>query len=728
MSNKSSYCNGCLPVDPHCGGEYEALCHLVTMNYEYRTLDGSGNNKKNTDYGLKNRTFIRKVPAVYNNQDGCTLNDLNGTRPNPRDVSNCVMDQDSPRPNTFCLSNMFWLWGQFAGHSFTLSNANPDECSNIPVTDPDDPLFDEIEFKRTVSDPDAENCGRTNPREQINALTPWIDASNIYGDTEARNSFIREFEGGRLKMDCHGLGPLNDSTMDNAGKERGPNFVFGDIRGNENITLASLHTLFVREHNYWAHKICEFCPDMTDEEIYQRAKIMVEAELQSITYNEFLPLALGECLPSYMYDCEVNPQPSNVFSAAAYRFHSMIPSEIINDVQLRELFFASVKLIDCTTSVDSVLCHMACGISEEFDQKVVDDLRNFLFGPPGMGGMDIAALDIQRGRDHGLGSVNDYLACFELDPITEFSDITTSTALQQKLSQLYRQPGDIDLWLYFQIRSGEIEDSLLEPLSHSIVKDGFQRVRDGDRLWYENRLSPKQICLIEGTRLSDIIRRNICECDVTDNVFIVPSWKIDSEPEKPCDPCSSYHPCFDPCKLCCCTPCKCRPEDLIYECAYCRCNPCVCIVVCDYCGCHPCKCRVNYKCRPNDMIYKPKVDNPMFFKHSKYSGYDSSNCFKFPNETEKKCTSDISDLKDCGCRCRCKKNICTCTHDEYYCQKTHFNCHPTYPDPKCGPCRPHRDRPKHCKPCKQVYVVQCRCKPRCQVRCKNPCREIQYIE
>jgi peroxidase len=737
----------CVPVDPHAGtSDREALCHLVTMDYEYRTMDGSDNNKKNEDYGVKEQIYIRKVEPVYNGQDGCSLNDLDGTRPNPRDVSNCLMSQTDPCPNKFCLSNMFWLWGQFIAHSFSLTRQDAEDCENIPVEDESDPLFGEIEFKRTISDPDKEECGRENPREQINFLTPWIDASNVYGDTEARNDFIREFEGGRLKMDCNGMAPLNNSSQENAGKDRGPNFVFGDIRGNKNLGLASLHTLFVREHNYWAYRICELCPEMEDEEIYQRAKIMVEAELQAVTYNEFLPLLIGECLPSYCYDCELNPQPTNIFSAAAYRLHSMIPSKIINDIQLRELFFASSKLLDCTTTVGSVLSHHACGIAEELDQKIVDDLRNFLFGPPGMGGMDIAALDIQRGRDHGLGSINDYLECFDMDPITSFADISSSTTIQQKLASLYENPSDIDLWLYFQIRSGEDSDFILEPLARAIVKDGFLNIRNGDRLWYENRLTWQQICLVNDTKLSDIIRRNICECDVQDNVFIVPSWKLDDEepwtkpskPSNPCDPCqpchpcppNPCHPCFDPCKLCYSNPCKCKPTpiDLIYKCSQCKCNPCVCIFICDYCGCHPCRCR-HKKCEPEDLIYKPPCDtNPIFFKHSKFSsGYDSTGCFKFPNEIAKKCTSDISDLHHHHkCKSGCK-TVCVCKHDQYLCTETNYKCNTVYAKPGCKPCKPH-DRPAHCKPCKQVYVVKCRCNPRCRTRCQNPCREVQYIE
>ena len=266
---------------------------------------------------------------------------------------------------------------------------------------------------------------------------------------------------------------------------------------------------------------------MSDEEIYQRARVIIEAEIECITFQEFLPLLLNTQLPTYKYDSSINPQLHNEFSTAAYRFgHSMLPSMPIMGLNLYDMFFATHLICNQEYTVGDVLREMACGIAEELDSKVVDDIRSFLFGDPGQGGSDLVSLNIQRGRDHGLARVNDVLAACGLNQVTQFSDITSDTDLQNKLASLYASPNDIDLWVF-----GLVQDrgnNLLSPLFRTIISDNFMRLRDGDRLWYEARL-PEPICdYIRCLRLSDIIRRNTCgKKDVPNDAFVVGNDVVD---------------------------------------------------------------------------------------------------------------------------------------------------------------------------------------------------------
>ena len=161
------------------------------------------------------------------------------------------------------------------------------------------------------------------------------------------------------------------------------------------------------------------------------------AEMQAITYNEFLPALLGEdAIEEYDgYDRRVDPGITNEFSTAAYRFgHSMLSTELLrlnNDgtvadegnIALQDAFFRPDEIVN--NGIDSILLGQATQVAQEIDTMVVDDVRNFLFGPPGSGGFDLASLNIQRGRDHGLADYNQVRVDMGLEPVQSFSDISS---------------------------------------------------------------------------------------------------------------------------------------------------------------------------------------------------------------------------------------------------------------------------------------------------------------
>ena len=165
-----------------------------------------------------------------------------------------------------------------------------------------------------------------------------------------------------------------------------------------------MQTLFVREHNVQADRIAASNPRLTDEQIYQKARSIVIAELQAITYNEWLPSLLGRgAIARYAgYDSSVNPGISNEFATAAFRFgHSLLGDdvefldnngiEVRDGVALSQAFFNRDLVQE--TGIDSILKYLSSDPSSEVDTEVVDSIRNFLFGPPGAGGLDLASLN-----------------------------------------------------------------------------------------------------------------------------------------------------------------------------------------------------------------------------------------------------------------------------------------------------------------------------------------------
>ncbi|MFM8633799.1 MAG: peroxidase family protein [Planctomycetia bacterium] len=262
-----------------------------------------------------------------------------------------------------------------------------------------------------------------NPRQQINEITAFIDGSQIYGVDATRAAALREFAGGRLKTSAGDLLTFNTAGLPNANDAHrvadSRLFLAGDVRANENPELLALHTLFVREHNRIAAEAAVKNPAWSDEQLFQHARRIVIAELQKITYDEFLPSLLGGPKPGpdgiarwRGYRADVNPGIATEFSTAAFRLgHSMLGPDIefvaddgtsIRDpLALRDAFFNPTPLSE--VGIDGIVKYLASSRAQEIDTRVVDDVRNFLFGAPGQGGFDLASLNIQRGRDQRRG-------------------------------------------------------------------------------------------------------------------------------------------------------------------------------------------------------------------------------------------------------------------------------------------------------------------------------------
>ena len=368
-----------------------------------------------------------------------------------------------------------------------------------------DPIFDPfrsgartIAFNRSEFDPTT-GTGPDNPRDQVNKITAFIDASNVYGSDARRTSALRTNDGtGRLRTSSSGrFLPYNEDRLanDDGGSARRGLFFAGDVRANEHVGLTALHTLFVREHNRLAAAIASENRELTGHEIFELARKIVGAQMQAITYHEFLPLLLGtEALEPYDgYDSEVDPSISNEFSMAAYRFgHTMLsPSLLLVDrsgdereVSLLEAFFNPSMLME--EGISGLLRGLVRQQAQAVDPLVVDEIRNLLFGPPGSPGRDLAALNIQRGRDHGLPDHNTTRSAYGLAPARTFADVSSDPDAQDALKRAYGDVGDLDLWV-----GGLAEDhmpgSMIGETFRTIIAEQFQRLRDGDRYWVRER-------------------------------------------------------------------------------------------------------------------------------------------------------------------------------------------------------------------------------------------------
>ena len=336
--------------------------------------------------------------------------------------------------------------------------------------------------------------------------------------------------GGKLITSAGGLLP---------GTGGGGFFLAGDERANENVGLTSIHALFVREHNRLADLIAANDGALTDEEIYQRARKVIGAEMQAITYNEFLPAMIGGAAPlaeDFSYDLFNDASITLAFSTAAFRYgHSMQSPQLAlvnpNGTNAGSLGLVQASMNPSFLSNDpeaanQLLKGLASQQAQENDAKMVDELRNMLLGPPGLGiSLDLAALDIQRGRDHGL--LNSYSLSrisYSLPPVSSFADLTSDPVLQAQLASVYGNVDNVDMWVGI-IAEDHLPGSSMGELGTAILRTQFLRLRDADRFFYtgdEFFDDPfvGSLVNLQSHTLSQVIELNT-GMSMQDNVFFV---------------------------------------------------------------------------------------------------------------------------------------------------------------------------------------------------------------
>lgn len=521
-------------------------------NSGFRTYGGTCNNAKNAEWGA-NRKGLKRMdngkfdPAFLPGTNDFPVEGM----PNPRTVSRALFSQDVSKPSARKITMLAVYWGQFTDHDVGItpesSSTVVEERMDIEIEDPHDPLFKRhqgiLGFARSRGVTEAFKCCGNGmkerfPRAQINAQTSYIDASHVYGCERDRVDSLRKRKDGKLltgeifqKSGQYFL-PRNrvedlGIKLNNAASESDQHFVAGDVRANEQPVLTSLHTIFMREHNRLASLLKKSFPCWKEEKVFQYTRKIVATQIQFITYRYFVPTILGKKhgIPKYDgYKPDVDPSIASIFSTCAFRFgHSMVADTLTilesghnthpkSGIRLLDVFFNPSFVKD--VGIESILLGASHQIAETVDTKVVDSLQNELFKEL-TGGTDLVVLNIQRGRDHGVPKYNDARELYGLKRKSTFADITSDTAIQKILYDLYRSVDQLDCFVG-GLAEDHTDDSELGELFHTVVRDQFIRLRDGDRFYFEGLNWPKEVSETDpvreiGTgslRLQDIIVRN----------------------------------------------------------------------------------------------------------------------------------------------------------------------------------------------------------------------------
>ncbi|XP_072815050.1 myeloperoxidase-like [Vicugna pacos] len=528
------------------GCAYQDLAVRCPKKDKYRTITGQCNNRRSPTLGASNRAFVRWLPAEY--EDGFSLPfgwmpgvKRNGFQvPLTRTVSNDIVrfptDQLTPDQER---SLMFMQWGQLLDHDldFTpepaarvsfLTGLNCETsclqqppCFPLKVSPPNDPRIknqrDCIPFFRSCPACKGSNI---TIRNQINALTSFVDASMVYGSEDPLAMRLRNLTNQlgllavntRFQDNGRALLPFNnlhdDPCLLTNRSAQIPCFLAGVSRSSEMPELTSMHTLLLREHNRLATKLKRLNPRWDGERLYQEARKIVGAMVHIITYRDYLPLVLGpeamrKYLPKYRsYNDSVDPRISNVFTNAFRYGHTLIqpfmfrldhryrPMQPNPRVPLSRVFFASWRVV-LEGGIDPILRGLMATPAKlnRQNQIVVDEIRERLFEQVMRIGLDLPALNMQRSRDHGLPGYNAWRRfCGLPQPSTvgELGTVLKNLNLARKLMAQYGTPDNIDIWM------GGVAEPLkskgrVGPLLACLIGTQFRKLRDGDRFWWENK-------------------------------------------------------------------------------------------------------------------------------------------------------------------------------------------------------------------------------------------------
>ena len=566
---------GCVQIRP------VPVCQYP-LEWIYRTIDGTCNNLNNPLYGAAETAFTRMIPSQYADSVDALRGGLQAEQgelfplgaflppiPSARHISETIINRNSSMEED-PFTHILMQWGQFLDHDLDLSPELEAECEGCKFTElcqpirvqQNDPAFgidtpqmaNCLRFARSLPVCDLSLPGQLVPREQLNAITSFIDGSQVYGSNERIANAVRLGEDGLLKEGKPFPGDLPSLPVDEEDIMACLNaedcFLAGDVRANEQISLTIMHTLWFREHNRLARALKVINPFWNDERLFQEARRIVGALIQKITYEDYLPKVIGYDTfdtvigPYIEYDDRVDPGVPNGFATAAYRYgHSLIrPAFSRLDSDFKSIARGPLKLVDAFFNPFQFKLSLGTDpiargwISEQVlqpdsDLNAVLTSELFANDTEDIIGMDLAALNIQRGRDHGLPPFVTWVNHCK----RRFPSLRGFGAFDRYLDfirflQLHGSLDSIDLWIG-GLAEKRLPDSFLGPTFACIFGVTFDNVRNGDRFWYENPgvFTPKQLEAIQQGSLSRII------CDNTDNVDEVQKDAfLSTEPRVPC--------------------------------------------------------------------------------------------------------------------------------------------------------------------------------------------------
>lgn len=437
-----------------------------------RTIDGTCNSLEEPYMGARGVRFGRNMdpgsPAAQEDPDLMS--------PSPREVSRILFTRDAPKPVPF-LNMLAAAWIQFNVHDWFNHQNTTLEMHRIPLA-PDDPLYHRnhrthMLVPKTAPDPTRQpgeaGLGPTFP----NQVTHWWDASQVYGSDLATADRLRSFVGGRLALDPSGLLPVGAKGFDDTG-----------FRDNWWVGLALMHNLFAREHNAIADMLADAYPTWTDQQIYDKARMINAAVIVKIHTLEWTPAIIPNpalevgmnanwyglnkylwpklvTLPSYIplayrhviFGVRGGPRETHGVPFAlteefvsVYRMHTLLPDELeiyssatgrrLDEVALEDARDADARALQEAYGVQDLMYSFGVthpgGLVLNNYPEVLQNLDIPVLGP-----LDIGAVDILRDRERGVPRYNEFRRQLNLKPLASIDELTDDPVLREAIKDVY---------------------------------------------------------------------------------------------------------------------------------------------------------------------------------------------------------------------------------------------------------------------------------------------------
>ncbi|MET0939008.1 MAG: peroxidase family protein [Gaiellaceae bacterium] len=434
-----------------------------------RSADGSHNDLADPAMGRAGSRFGRNVPIERTFPEA----EPGLLEPNPRVVSRELLTRDPFQPAT-SVNALVAPWLQFMIRDwFSHGRGDASNMWTIRLED-DDPWPERpMQIPRTPADHTRPPDGDEFPPTYINTESHWWDASQLYGSSLEQQRFLRSGEDGKLRIREDGLLPIPKE------KKLDPTQVPGFWLG-----IALMQVIFIREHNAICDRLRAEYPSWSDDDLFERARLVNAALIAKIHTVEWTPAVISHQTTKValranwwglagekLHDLFGRLSPSEVISGipgsvadhygipyalteefvAVYRMHPLVPDDYsfraaADDAPIREATFHDISGPNAAKVMDEIpmtdllysfgLLHPGVVCLHNFPRFLQDYER-----PDGKL-QDLAATDILRTRELGVPRYNDFRRLLHLKPAESFEDLTDNPEWARQIERVY--DGDIE--------------------------------------------------------------------------------------------------------------------------------------------------------------------------------------------------------------------------------------------------------------------------------------------